>query len=136
MKRNANKLAWLSVPALALLALLLSLPAGAQNQSPCRADVERLCSDVEPGEGRIMACLRENKSEVSRACKTHMKERREEMRARAEQIRNACREDSKKFCDGVLPGRGRIVQCLKQNQAEVSEPCQEALQFRGAQDDI
>lgn len=34
----------------------------------CKADVEKLCKGVEPGEGRIMQCMREHKAELSPAC--------------------------------------------------------------------
>lgn len=34
----------------------------------CRADVQKLCSGVKPGEGRIIACLKENSSKLSPAC--------------------------------------------------------------------
>ena len=35
----------------------------------CKADVQKLCSGVQPGGGRIMACLKEHKDEVSQACR-------------------------------------------------------------------
>jgi Cysteine rich repeat len=34
----------------------------------CKADVERLCPKVEPGGGRIKACLMEHKNEISVGC--------------------------------------------------------------------
>ena len=34
----------------------------------CRADYDRLCSDVIPGGGRILACLRANILELSPGC--------------------------------------------------------------------
>ncbi|MGW8368699.1 MAG: cysteine rich repeat-containing protein [Gammaproteobacteria bacterium] len=35
----------------------------------CEADIDRLCGDVVPGEGRILACLDDKKSDVSSFCK-------------------------------------------------------------------
>ncbi len=35
----------------------------------CEADIDRLCGDVVPGEGRILACLDDKKSDVSSLCK-------------------------------------------------------------------
>ena len=35
----------------------------------CEADINKLCGTVVPGEGRILACLDEKKSEVSALCK-------------------------------------------------------------------
>lgn len=36
----------------------------------CKADVEALCKGIEPGGGRIAACLKEKKDQVSVGCKT------------------------------------------------------------------
>lgn len=35
---------------------------------PCKADFERLCKSVQPGEGRIVKRMMENKSRVSPGC--------------------------------------------------------------------
>lgn len=34
----------------------------------CAADVKRMCLTVEPGEGRILACLQEHEQDLSEAC--------------------------------------------------------------------
>ncbi len=36
--------------------------------SLCKADAERICSDVTPGGGKIIACLKQHKDEVSVGC--------------------------------------------------------------------
>lgn len=63
---------------LIFIAVLLSAPAfaedGAGRDGPCKADAEKLCPGVKPGEGRIAACLREHKDVVSEACKTGIRE--------------------------------------------------------------
>jgi hypothetical protein len=41
--------------------------------------------------------------------------------------KDACKDDFKKFCSGVRPGRGRGWQCLKQHEAELAPACQEHL---------
>ena len=35
----------------------------------CDADIQTLCAGVQPGGGRILACLKEHKDKVSDACK-------------------------------------------------------------------
>ena len=37
-----------------------------------------------------------------------------------------CADDAKKFCSGVPSGGGRIIACLKQNQASLSDKCKQA----------
>jgi hypothetical protein len=38
-------------------------------ETACRGDLERLCKGVQPGGGRIMACLREKQDQVGAPCK-------------------------------------------------------------------
>ncbi len=39
-----------------------------------RADADKVCLDVEPGEGRIVKCLRQNESGLGSQCVTALKE--------------------------------------------------------------
>src|SRR5262245_11275439 len=45
----------------------------------------------------------------------------------------SCKADVDKFCAQVKPGGGRIVQCLKQNEAQLSESCKERMKMAQAQ---
>ena len=36
----------------------------------CRADVERLCSGIQPGGGRIAACLRDKHERIGAPCRS------------------------------------------------------------------
>jgi len=38
-------------------------------RAACQTDVQKLCASVQPGGGRIIACLKEHKDEVSEGCK-------------------------------------------------------------------
>jgi hypothetical protein len=40
-----------------------------QVRAACQADAQKLCAGVQPGGGRIVACLKEHKDEVSDGCK-------------------------------------------------------------------
>lgn len=46
-------------------------PAG----GACKQDVQSLCKDVKPGEGRIVACLKANREKVSGGCKAAIRAR-------------------------------------------------------------
>ena len=62
-----------SVAAIALLSSGIALAADEPgNTSPrfaCKPDVDRLCPGVQPGGGRIKACLKQNDAQLSAACK-------------------------------------------------------------------
>jgi hypothetical protein len=50
--------------------LLSASPQGAADpRTACAEDVQKLCSNVPPGGGRIIACLKLHKDEVSQGCK-------------------------------------------------------------------
>ena len=57
-----------------VLAAMLALPLAAlakEGGDPfkaCKADLERLCSSVKPGDGRLVNCMMENKNRVSPGC--------------------------------------------------------------------
>ena len=40
----------------------------------CDDDLEKFCSSVQPGEGRLLQCLEKNKKKVSGRCKSAMKD--------------------------------------------------------------
>lgn len=52
-----------------------SAPSGAVAEA-CRQDVQTLCSGVQPGEGRVVACLRENRAKLSDGCKAALRAER------------------------------------------------------------
>ena len=46
------------------------LPAGAQAaRQACMAAYERYCSDVQPGGGRVKACLEQNEADLAPECR-------------------------------------------------------------------
>jgi hypothetical protein len=42
----------------------------------------------------------------------------------------ACRQDSRRFCPGVEPGGGRVVDCLIDHEQEISEDCYQFLRSK------
>jgi hypothetical protein len=78
---------------------------------------------VRQGGGRIAQCLKEHANELSPACKTQAVKVKEKIHDFA----NACKADMKMHCKGTQPGEGRLVQCLKQHEAELSADCKEMM---------
>ena len=61
-----------------ILEAALSIKMGAAaldySISACEADADKYCLDVQPGEGRILNCIKANESSVSKECITALKE--------------------------------------------------------------
>lgn len=61
---------------LALAASVLAVPAPAQDApgggNPCDDLYRRFCSQVRPGGGRIVACVREHEAEATEACRAFL----------------------------------------------------------------
>jgi cysteine rich repeat protein len=105
----------------------LSMAAGVSAEPtarPCAEDAARLCQGVQHGQGRIAQCLKEHTNELSPACRKNM----EEMKKKIHDFVQACKEDKKKLCNDVKPGGGRILQCLKQHEGELSPACKEKME--------
>ncbi|MGV6873084.1 cysteine rich repeat-containing protein [Pseudochelatococcus sp. B33] len=52
-------------------AALFALPALAQDNELvkyCKADIQRLCKNVKPGQGRILSCLKAHGKEMTVGC--------------------------------------------------------------------
>lgn len=110
---------------LTILFLLLAgshLPAFAQGGA-CAADVQKFCQDVSPGRGHIMQCLQQHRTELSATCQEQI----QATRTQAKEIRQACQSDAQQFCQGVKPGRGALVKCLREHESELSAVCKDEL---------
>ena len=57
----------------AALSFLLVSSAVAQSRfGTCAADIKKVCANVEPGEGRIGACIKEHLKDFSDACQSRL----------------------------------------------------------------
>ena len=59
------------------LSLAADQPVSNGPRAACKADVETLCPGIQPGGGRIIACLQQNAAQVSAACKDALARARE-----------------------------------------------------------
>jgi Cysteine rich repeat len=108
--------------AASLLALLPPGEATAQQgpaRQACGDDISRVCAGIQPGEGRITACVREHFIKLSAPCRNAL--------ISGATITKACKADYQLKCVGIEPGSGRSQACMKDHFAELDELCQEAL---------
>jgi hypothetical protein len=96
--------------------------AFAAEQGACKADVEKLCKDVQPGEGRVLSCLKTHQADVSSKCAGELKS----VAAAVKKVGDACETDIEKFCFDTPIGKGGIAKCLQKHSADLSADCKSA----------
>jgi hypothetical protein len=114
----------LTVPRLAVLSVLLMAPVGAMAQGSsvrqaCGPELQQHCAGIEPGEGRLRACVKDNYAAFSEPCKRAM--------LSSVAVVKACKADVQRTCPDIQPGGGRIQACMKDHFGEYSEPCKQAI---------
>jgi len=114
---------------LALLALSTTARANGPKRSlggsggACHDDIDRLCKDVQPGEGRVLECLKTHQADVSKPCASGI----QQVTAQLKKLSAACEPDIEKFCWDTPMGKGAVAQCLKKHQADLSDGCKSAV---------
>lgn len=112
-----------------------ALAAPAYAEDPCVADVKQFCPDVQPGSGRVGACLRQNEARLSAACRDRLSADALKARKLIEKFGRSCQADRARLCAGIRPGGGRLLQCLGGHQGELSPSCQAEMDwFAGARE--
>ncbi len=95
----------------------------------CKAELEKYCSNVTPGEGRLLACLYAYEDKLSGRCEYALYDaasRLERVVTALAYTANECSSDLKQYCAGVAAGEGRLLECLQKNDAKVSKRCKQA----------
>jgi hypothetical protein len=121
------RMKWCAMLAAAFCLSIATAASAAETARPCRDDAARLCADVKPGRGAIARCLKGHAGELSPACKDNMAKAKKKAKERAKEVKEACRDDAQRLCEGIKPGGGKIVQCLKQHEAELTAECKEQM---------
>ena len=114
----------LSIPRLAVLSVLLMAPVGAMAQGSavrqaCGPELQQHCAGIEPGEGRLRACVKDNYAAFSEPCKQAL--------LSSVAVVRACKADVQRTCPGIQPGGGRIQACMKDHFVEYSDQCKQAI---------
>jgi hypothetical protein len=109
---------------MAAISVLVLAPVAATAQPAtvrraCQAELQQHCAGVEPGEGRLRACVKEHFAAFSEPCKVAL--------LSSVAVVRACKADVQKTCAGIEPGGGRIQACMKDHFAEYSDRCQQAI---------
>jgi hypothetical protein len=86
---------------------------------PCAVDIKAYCTDVEPGEGRIAACIKEHIGDFSPACKARL--------IKAIVTTRECAADVKGQCSGSGNAGKEATACLRDVIPKLSNLCKTAI---------
>jgi hypothetical protein len=96
----------------------------------CNIDIEKFCSNVLPGDGRIASCLYAHTDVLDDACfeaTSQIGVILEDIFDYMEAFWIACQSDLNQVCQGVETGGGRVIDCLQENQMNISAGCNAAM---------
>ena len=96
----------------------------------CQTEIEDYCSQVTPGEGRLLACFYAHENKITVQCINALYDGMATLERAVEAISyvaGQCREDIQSQCAATVPGEGRIAECLLNKKAELSSRCSGAI---------
>jgi hypothetical protein len=123
---------------LALGALVLSVAAPAMAQdslleyvvASCEGDLKQYCSQVTPGEGRLLHCVAAHEDKLSGQCSYALYQAAsllEQLSVAIVYVAQSCETEIDTMCGDVKAGEGRILACLEENGESLGESCKKAL---------
>lgn len=96
----------------------------------CSADVTEFCAEVQPGEGRLAACLYAHTDLISDDCYAATEPTSlilERLFDRIQIVAESCEADITAYCSSVPAGGGQLYECLKTNRSALQPACAAAL---------
>lgn len=120
----------------AFVALCL-LPGMAAAQDPvqdaldgCGNELQAYCSNVSPGEGRLVYCARAHEDKLSSQCIAAINRAGywlTYLTATIDYVATQCGPDAAKYCPDVRLGEQRVLNCLASHREQLEEYCRVAL---------
>ena len=96
----------------------------------CKPEIENYCSQVTPGEGRLLACFYAHEDKLSGQCSWALYEgaaQLEQFAVSVTHLASECWDDLEEYCGEVEMGEGRVATCLLEHKEDVSEACSQAI---------
>jgi hypothetical protein len=100
----------------------------------CKAELDKYCKEVSPGDGRVLACLYAHQDKLSTRCEYAIFDAAAQLQRAVNALSYVaaeCDDDLERFCANVDPGEGRLLNCLEKNEKKVSKRCKQAIQDVG-----
>jgi hypothetical protein len=99
-------------------------------QKGCAAEIEQYCSQVSPGQGRMLACFYAHEDKLSGQCQFALYDAAAQLERAVSALNylaGECEGDILAHCADVQLGEGRIVECLQSKGEAVSGSCKQAM---------
>ncbi len=98
--------------------------------SACESDIENYCSQVTPGEGRMLHCMAAHEDKISGQCEYALYQAAtllEQLSMAIAYVARECETEITTLCSDVEVGEGRILACLDEHEEKVGEGCKKAI---------
>jgi len=96
----------------------------------CEADLQQYCSQVTPGEGRLLYCVAAHEDKISGQCSYALFSAAVLLEQLADfivEVAASCETEIETLCGEVELGEGRILACLEEHEAELGEACKSVI---------
>ncbi len=124
--------------------VLFVIPLGeADAQNPvmdalkgCSKEINAYCSSVTLGDGRLVSCIKAHEDKLSNDCIYAANRAGYWVSVLARTltyVASQCQADALKYCPDVQLGEERVLNCLRENQANLNQYCGLALKDIGMQ---
>ncbi len=96
----------------------------------CGPEIEKYCSQVTAGEGRLLACFYAHEDKLSGQCQYALYNASAQLEhavSALNYVANQCEDDILANCAEVQLGEGRVIECLQAKSESVSAACNQAM---------
>ena len=96
----------------------------------CEGDLQKYCSQVTPGDGRLLHCMAAHEDKISGQCEYAFYQTAallEQLSVAIAYFAQECKTEIQTLCSGVELGEGRILACLDEHAEEVGDSCKKAV---------
>ena len=96
----------------------------------CETDIENYCSQVTPGNGRLLHCMAAHEDKISGQCEYALYQAAtllEQLSAAIVYVAQQCRTEIETVCNDIVMGEGRLASCIAEHEAEASDGCKRAI---------
>ena len=96
----------------------------------CANELQTYCKGVTIGEGRVAACLYAYEDKLSVSCAVAVYDGVRDFFNATKNLdiyAKQCSSDLVQYCSTVVPGEGRLYECIRKNKATLTDSCRAAL---------